>query len=235
LDLFRKLADAVHYAHLRGVIHRDLKPSNILVSAGDPPQPKILDFGLARITEGDLALATLTSEVGLIKGTLPYMSPEQTRGDPEEIDVRADVYSLGVILYEMLSRRQPYDVMKKALGEAVRVICEQPPRPLGRSWSGAQARCRHRDDRRQSAAERGRPALRQRRGILRGRRSLPRLAADPGPPTERGLPPAQVRPAEPRAGRRRAGHVARPGRRGRRLHPVRAARGRAAAGGRQGP
>ena len=136
LDLFRKLADAVHYAHQRGVIHRDLKPSNIIITASDPPQPKILDFGLARITEEDLAVATLTSEVGLIKGTLPYMSPEQTRGDPEEIDVRADVYSLGVILYEMLSSQQPYDVMKKALGEAVRVICEEAPRPLSRSWSG---------------------------------------------------------------------------------------------------
>jgi tetratricopeptide (TPR) repeat protein/predicted Ser/Thr protein kinase len=136
LDLFRELADAVHYAHQRGVIHRDLKPSNIVVTAGDPPEPKILDFGLARITEEDLAVATLTSEVGLIKGTLPYMSPEQTRADPQEIDVRADVYSLGVILYEMLSGQQPYDVMKKALGEAVRVICEEAPRPLGQSWSG---------------------------------------------------------------------------------------------------
>jgi tetratricopeptide (TPR) repeat protein/predicted Ser/Thr protein kinase len=136
LDLFRELADAVHYAHQRGVIHRDLKPSNIVVTAGDPAVPKILDFGLARITEEDRVAATLTSEVGLIKGTLPYMSPEQTRADPQEIDVRADVYSLGVILYEMLSGQQPYDVMRKALGEAVRVICEEKPRPLGRSWSG---------------------------------------------------------------------------------------------------
>ena len=100
LALFRKIADAVHYAHQRGVIHRDLKPNNIVVTeeatsqSGDTtetdafggirlPEIKILDFGLARITEGDIAAATLTTEVGVIKGTLPYMSPEQARGNPD--------------------------------------------------------------------------------------------------------------------------------------------------------
>ena len=147
LRLFRTICDAVHYAHQRGVIHRDLKPSNIVVSdesvsaAGSAPSAagptvKILDFGLARITDADIA-ATTVSEVGMIKGTLQYMSPEQARGEADAIDVRCDVYALGIILYELLSGRRPYDVSRSALAEAVRVICEEPPRSLRQSWSGA--------------------------------------------------------------------------------------------------
>jgi len=148
LALFRRIADAVHYAHQRGVIHRDLKPSNIIISR-EPgsdssvttvsgvrlPDLKILDFGLARITEGDVQ-ATQVTEVGVIKGTLPYMSPEQARGQSEAIDVRTDVYALGVILYEMLASAKPYDVSRASLIEAVRVICEEPPRSLRNSVSG---------------------------------------------------------------------------------------------------
>ena len=156
LRLFLSLCEAVHYAHQRGVIHRDLKPSNIVVpeldeadahpsrsshpshpssdAAHDLPAVKILDFGLARITEGDVDQATAMTEVGIIKGTLPYMSPEQARGDSDAIDVRSDVYSLGVILYEMLTGARPYDTAKGSLLESVRIICEQPPRPLARSW-----------------------------------------------------------------------------------------------------
>jgi serine/threonine protein kinase/tetratricopeptide (TPR) repeat protein len=146
LNLFRKIAEAVTYAHQRGVIHRDLKPSNIFVqreliseeSDSELPTPgiKVLDFGLARITETDLAVATVASEVGRIQGTLPYMSPEQVRGNPDEIDVRTDVYSLGVILYEMISGRRPYEINRAMLHEAVRIICESAPIPLSRSWSG---------------------------------------------------------------------------------------------------
>ncbi len=147
LAIFRKIADAVTYAHQRGVIHRDLKPANIIISreldtseSGSGPQTpgiKILDFGLARITETDLAVPTIGTELGAIQGTLPYMSPEQVRGNPDEIDVRSDVYSLGVILYEMIAGRRPYNVHQVMLHEAVRVICEMPPEPLSKSWSGA--------------------------------------------------------------------------------------------------
>jgi serine/threonine protein kinase/tetratricopeptide (TPR) repeat protein len=147
LALFRRIADAVHYAHQRGVIHRDLKPSNIIVtdegarettvsgtggSTTDVrfPETKILDFGLARITGGDVAGATMATEVGAIRGTLAYMSPEQTRGLPEDVDLRTDIYALGVILYEMLSGRRPYDVKGASLVEAIRLICYTPPTPL---------------------------------------------------------------------------------------------------------
>ena len=146
LRLFSTICEAVHYAHQRGVIHRDLKPTNIIVTdadasttgtttSGTGPTLKILDFGLARITDSDIA-ATLVSEIGVIKGTLPYMSPEQARGDVAAIDVRADCYALGVILYELITGRRPYDVSRAALAEAIRVICEEPPRPLKDSWSG---------------------------------------------------------------------------------------------------
>ncbi len=146
LRLFSTVCDAVHYAHERGVIHRDLKPSNIVIS--DPPSSpvdddpvaadptaKILDFGLASLTDSDLE-ATTRSEIGIIKGTLQYMSPEQARCDGETIGVRSDVYALGVMLYELLVGRRPYDVSISALAEALRAICEQRPRPLRYHWVG---------------------------------------------------------------------------------------------------
>jgi serine/threonine protein kinase len=127
LGRFVTICEAVNYAHQRGVIHRDLKPSNIVVTDAGP---KILDFGLARITDADVAGATVMSEAGAIHGTLSYMSPEQTRGDSREIDLRTDVYSLGVVLYELLSGRLPYNTRGMSVVQAIRVICEEPPKPL---------------------------------------------------------------------------------------------------------
>jgi eukaryotic-like serine/threonine-protein kinase len=139
LRLFCKICEAVNYAHQRGVIHRDLKPSNILVSGETGTRPssgstetvpeiKILDFGLARITDADMAVSTIVTEIGWVQGTPAYMSPEQARGNPDEIDLRCDIYSLGVVLYEMLTGKLPYEVQRTAPQQAAKVICEEPPR-----------------------------------------------------------------------------------------------------------
>lgn len=147
LRMFKTICEAVHYAHLRGVIHRDLKPANIMVmeaaeSGGSlpgsaDPALKILDFGLARLNDPEGQAPSLQTEVGVIMGTLQYMSPEQARGDTAAIDLRTDIYALGVILYEMLAGTRPYDLGKAALSEAVRVICEEPPQRLAVSLSGS--------------------------------------------------------------------------------------------------
>ncbi|MBU0616722.1 MAG: serine/threonine protein kinase, partial [Planctomycetes bacterium] len=125
LELFAQVCDAVHHGHQRGIIHRDLKPANILVD--EAGRVKVIDFGVARATDADIALTTLRTETGQLIGTLQYMSPEQCDADPHELDVRSDVYSLGVVLYELLCGRLPYDVTRSALASAARVICEQPP------------------------------------------------------------------------------------------------------------
>lgn len=125
LRLFEGVCRAVQYAHQRGVIHRDLKPSNILVNEHN--QPKVLDFGLARMIEAEVTLHSLTADRDKIRGTLSYMSPEQATGDAAKIDVRSDVYSLGVVLYELLTGRLPYDVHTRNIPDAVRTICDILP------------------------------------------------------------------------------------------------------------
>jgi tetratricopeptide (TPR) repeat protein len=127
LALTAKICDAVQHAHQRGLIHRDLKPGNIVVD--ETGQPKILDFGVSRVTESE-AQATRQTDLGQIVGTLAYMSPEQVLADPQEVDTRSDVYSLGVIIYELLSGRLPYDVSRRQLHEAVQTIREEDPTSL---------------------------------------------------------------------------------------------------------
>ncbi len=129
LTLVARICDAVHHAHQKGVIHRDLKPANIIVNAAG--QPKILDFGIARVTDADVQATTVHTDASQIVGTLPYMSPEQVAGQRDRLDTRADVYALGVILYELLAGRTPHDLGGKSIVQAARIITEEPPRPLG--------------------------------------------------------------------------------------------------------
>ncbi len=181
LELMARVCDAVQYAHQKGVIHRDLKPSNILVMEQDGDtslhshrthssgnslnpvgRPKVLDFGIARVTDSDIQTMTVQTEVGQLIGTLGYMSPEQISGSTSNLDTRCDIYALGVVLYQILARKRPYDLRDMSVAAAARIVREDDPPLLGthdRSLRGdvetivAKAMEKDRDRRYQSAAE----------------------------------------------------------------------------------
>jgi serine/threonine protein kinase len=137
LELFIQVCHAVHHAHQKGIIHRDIKPSNILVTLHDGvPVPKVIDFGIAKATEGRLTNLTVYTEMRQFIGTPAYMSPEQAEMSGLDIDTRSDIYSLGVLLYELLVGRTPFDaeaLIQSGLDEMRRTIRErEPQRPSTR-------------------------------------------------------------------------------------------------------
>jgi non-specific serine/threonine protein kinase/serine/threonine-protein kinase len=137
LDIFLQVCDAIQHAHQKGIIHRDLKPSNVLVMVqGDHPVPKIIDFGVAKAMSQSLTERTLLTELGTFIGTPEYMSPEQAEMSGLDVDTRTDVYSLGAMLYELLTGSMPFDsktLREKSLDEMRRMLREMdPPKPSTR-------------------------------------------------------------------------------------------------------
>jgi len=137
LDLFIRVAQAIQHAHQKGIIHRDIKPSNILVTLHDSePVPKVIDFGIAKATQAELTEKTIYTQYSQFIGTPAYMSPEQAELSGLDIDTRSDIYSLGVLLYELLTGRTPFDaaeLLHSGFEEMRRIICEkEPPKPSTR-------------------------------------------------------------------------------------------------------
>ncbi len=150
LELFVPVCQAIQHAHQKGIIHRDLKPSNVLVTMyDDRPVPKVIDFGIAKAIEQQLTERTMFTQFGAMVGTFEYMSPEQAEMNAFGVDTRSDIYSLGVLLYELLTGTTPLEKARlraAAFNELVRIIKEEePPRPSvrlsksGQSKSGTSA------------------------------------------------------------------------------------------------
>lgn len=133
IELMIAVCDAVHHAHRRGIVHRDLKPDNVLVQVDDRgrPQPKILDFGIAKHLDGIHDPATLQTDTGQVLGTVTYMSPEQAEGRASAADVRTDVHALGAMCHQLVSGRLPFAVEGLSLPQALQVIAQDDPTRLG--------------------------------------------------------------------------------------------------------
>jgi len=164
LELFVPVCQAIQHAHQKGIIHRDIKPTNILVAEYDQqPVPKIIDFGVAKAIGQRLTEKTMFTEFGQVVGTIEYMSPEQAKLNQLDIDTRTDIYSLGVLLYELLSGETPFDKQRlrsAAFDEVLRIIREEePPRPSTRLSSShllpAIAASRHTEPRQLASQLRG--------------------------------------------------------------------------------
>ena len=157
LGLFTQVCNAIQHAHQKGIIHRDIKPSNILVTLHDSvPIPKVIDFGIAKATQGKLTDQTLFTAFEQFIGTPAYMSPEQAEMSGLDVDTRSDIYALGVLLYELLTGRTPFDpkeLLQSGIDEPRRTIREkEPERPSTRLRTMVDADLSHVAQRRHSEA-----------------------------------------------------------------------------------
>ncbi len=157
LELFAAVCRAVHHAHQKGIIHRDIKPSNVLVVVADgEPRPKVIDFGVAKATHQRLTEQTLFTQQGRMVGTPEYMSPEQAEMSRLDVDITTDIYSLGVLLYELLTGALPFErerLRRAGYAEIQRIIREEEPEKPSTRVSGAGANAEEVANRRHTAAE----------------------------------------------------------------------------------